>query len=102
MGNAQLFGQHADGTVFVKEAGFDPNKKRIPIPRKRTILRYKRYKIVSCSALTMGNDQVKPWYEDKVGDVIMAREVDWPSGYVEAKNGNSVLKCDVELVAKAK
>jgi len=62
--------------------------------------KYQKAWIKSCSSLTIGNRLEPCWYEDRVGSVILVREVDWPSAFVEAKNGASVLRRDLEFLKK--
>lgn len=54
-----------------------------------------KYLIISCSDQNF-------WYANKVGDTILAKEVEWPSSYLEAKNGNSVLRSDLRRISPKK
>ena len=38
------------------------------------------------------------WHIDSVGEIIKVRKVNWPSAYMEAKNGSSIPKSDIELI----
>lgn len=40
------------------------------------------------------------WHKGMEGQVIKVREVNWPSAYVEAKNGYSIPKSDIEYKIK--
>lgn len=51
--------------------------------------RFMPAKIISCS-----NDDY--WYKNNVGDKIKIREVKWASPFVEADNGFSILKIDLQ------
>jgi len=57
--------------------------------------KYIKARIINCA-------QPDFWYANKIGDVILVRSVDWPSVYMEAKNGASVLKWDLQPIVKEK
>ena len=52
---------------------------------------YRKARVARCS-------DVDFWYADRIGDVILVREVTWPSAYVEHKSGASVLRSDLQLI----
>ena len=54
---------------------------------------YKKAKIVSAF-------DKDAWYINKIGDIILVKDVDWPSAYVEHKSGASVLRRDLKYIAK--
>ena len=64
--------------------------------------KYFKVKIIKHSPLTFGNEKCDTWLKDKVGQVLLVREVDWPSAFYETKveNGVSILKSDCERIAK--
>lgn len=57
--------------------------------------KYRKVKILKCCDPTF-------WYADKIGDVILVKEVTWPSAYVEHKSGSSVLRSDTVNIKKEK
>lgn len=56
--------------------------------------KYFKARIIGCT-------QPDFWYADKIGEIIICKEVDWPSAYMEAKNGASVLRWDLQPIAKS-
>jgi len=58
------------------------------------VSKYFKVEIIKCSNKDF-------WYVDKIGNIVLVCEVDWPSSYFECKRGDSILKCDVELIKKS-
>lgn len=64
--------------------------------------KYFKVRVIKHTPLLFNTEYVDTWLSDKVGRILLVKEVDWPSAFYETKieNGVSVLKSDCERIAK--